>query len=38
MKVKQLLVENTMLNLKYPNIEFLEYVIVVFSSRNALFL
>ena len=38
MKVTQRVIENSVLNLKYPNIELFEYAIFVISSRKALFL
>ena len=38
MKVTQFVIENSVLNLKYPNIELFEYVIFVISSPKALFL
>ena len=38
MKVTQFVIENSVLNLKYPNIELFEYVIFVISSLKALFL
>ena len=38
MKVTQRVIENSVLNLKYSNIELFEYAIFVISSRKALFL